>query len=69
VRDPAGYAKIEKDFVGCKPRTRALITDKDRAAFMRHVNDLRLILDGASDSVAADGPQTRRVVGAAERIR
>ena len=43
----AGYAKIDKDFVGKKPRTRIAITRAGRRAFERHVAYLRDILSSA----------------------
>jgi DNA-binding MarR family transcriptional regulator len=52
--ETAGYVKIEKDFVGRKPRTRAMMTAKGRAAFMRHVAYLRLIIDGPREALAAE---------------
>lgn len=42
----AGYVRLEKDFVGKKPRTRASITKAGAAAFARHTAYLREILDG-----------------------
>ena len=41
----AGFARIVKDFVGRKPRTRVGITAPGRRAFRRHVAYLREILD------------------------
>ena len=43
----AGYVKIEKDFVGKKPRTRVTLTKTGRKAFAHHVAYLRDVLDGA----------------------
>ena len=43
----AGYVKIEKDFVGKKPRTRVTMTRAGRKAFARHVAYLRDVLDNA----------------------
>ncbi len=42
----AGYVKIEKDFVGKKPRTRLAITKSGKRAFAAHVAYLRDVLDG-----------------------
>ncbi len=50
----AGYMEVEKDFVGRKPRTRAMLTSKGRAAFLRHVNYLRTLLDDQSQPRAAE---------------
>ncbi len=44
----AGYLRVEKDFVGRKPRTRVALTPEGRRAFQRHVAYLREILDGES---------------------
>ncbi len=44
--ETAGYVKIEKDFVGKKPRTRAAITKDGRRAFARHVAYLRDVIGG-----------------------
>lgn len=43
----AGYVKIDKDFVGKKPRTRAAITKEGRRAFASHVAYLRDVIDNA----------------------
>jgi DNA-binding transcriptional ArsR family regulator len=50
----AGYVKIEKDFVGKKPRTRAAITKEGRKAFARHVAYLRDVLDNANMANGAE---------------
>ena len=42
----AGFARIVKDFVGRKPRTRVGITAPGRRAFQSHVTYLREVLDG-----------------------
>jgi DNA-binding MarR family transcriptional regulator len=49
----AGYVTIEKDFVARKPRTTVAITPGGRAAFARHVNYLRSLLDNPPTSRAA----------------
>jgi DNA-binding MarR family transcriptional regulator len=43
--ESAGYVKLEKDFVGKKPRTRASITRAGAAALAEHIAYLRSILD------------------------
>lgn len=48
--ETAGYVKIDKDFVGKKPRTRATMTKDGRKAFARHVAYLRDVLDGAGST-------------------
>ncbi|HEV7632503.1 MAG TPA: transcriptional regulator [Steroidobacteraceae bacterium] len=45
--ETAGYLKIEKDFVGRKPRTRVSLTRSGRRAFERHVSYLREIIEGS----------------------
>jgi DNA-binding MarR family transcriptional regulator len=45
----AGYVTTEKDFVGKKPRTRIGMTPTGRAAFRRHVDYLRTLLDEAAE--------------------
>jgi len=45
VLENAGYVEIIKDFVGRRPRTRATITAKGRAAFQGHVAELRALID------------------------
>lgn len=45
--ESAGYVKLEKDFVGKKPRTRASITRAGATAFAGHTAYLRGILEGA----------------------
>jgi DNA-binding MarR family transcriptional regulator len=42
----AGYLRIDKDFVGKKPRTRVALTRAGRRAFERHVSYLREIIEG-----------------------
>jgi DNA-binding MarR family transcriptional regulator len=44
--EKAGYVDIAKDFVGKRPRTRALLTGKGRRALRQHVAFLRSVLDG-----------------------
>ena len=43
----AGYIRLDKDFVGRKPRTRAVITPAGGRAFRRHTDYLREIIDSA----------------------
>lgn len=43
----AGYVKIEKDFVGKKPRTQVTMTKDGRRAFARHVAYLKDVIDNA----------------------
>lgn len=45
--EQAGYLRLEKDFVGKKPRTRVSVTAAGRRAFLQHVAYLRALLDGA----------------------
>ena len=42
----AGYVRLDKDFVGKKPRTRVSLTRSGRRAFERHVSYLREIIEG-----------------------
>src|SRR5262245_24857297 len=42
----AGYVRVQKDFVGKKPRTRVSLTKPGRKAFEKHVARLRDILEG-----------------------
>jgi DNA-binding transcriptional ArsR family regulator len=44
--EQAGYIRIEKDFVGKKPRTRVAMTRDGRKALVQHVAYLRDILEG-----------------------
>ena len=44
--EKAGYVRVDKDFVGKKPRTRIGLTKVGRKAFNAHVAYLRNILDG-----------------------
>lgn len=46
----AGYIKVEKDFVGKKPRTSVAMTREGRKAFGQHVAYLRDILEGVVSS-------------------
>lgn len=45
--ETAGYVKIDKDFVGKKPRTRVTISKEGRKAFARHVAYLKDVIDNA----------------------
>jgi DNA-binding MarR family transcriptional regulator len=44
VLEEAGYLRIEKAFVGRRPRTTMSLTRKGRAAFRRYVNQLQRIV-------------------------
>ena len=44
--EKADYVKVEKDFVGKRPRTRVAVTDAGARAFRRHISYLRDVLDG-----------------------
>jgi DNA-binding transcriptional ArsR family regulator len=46
----AGYAKLEKDFIGKKPRTRVSITKLGATAFREHTDYLREIIEGSAAS-------------------
>jgi len=46
--EKAGYVRIEKDFVGKRPRTRAFISRPGRTAYAEHLQYLRDILDGVA---------------------
>lgn len=46
--EKADYVRIEKDFVGKRPRTQAFITKPGRRAYERHLAYLRDIIDGVS---------------------
>jgi DNA-binding transcriptional ArsR family regulator len=43
----AGYVRIDKDFVGKKPRTRVAITRPGASAFRAHIAYLRDLIDQA----------------------
>ena len=45
----AGYVVLAKDFVGKKPRTRAIVTREGERAFRAHTDYLREIIDSAKD--------------------
>jgi DNA-binding transcriptional ArsR family regulator len=45
--EAAGYLRIEKEFVGRKPRTRAIATAAGARAFREHTEYLRQIIEGA----------------------
>jgi len=47
----AGYVRIEKDFNGKRPRTRASLTDSGTHAYRDYVIYLRGIIDAASGSI------------------
>jgi len=44
--EKAAYVTIEKDFVGKRPRTRAVISRAGRRAYQAHLQYLRDILEG-----------------------
>ena len=45
--EEAGYVKVEKDFVGKRPRTRVALTKQGRRAFEEYVAYLRDIIDAS----------------------
>ncbi|MFC7291491.1 winged helix-turn-helix domain-containing protein [Hirschia litorea] len=45
--DEAGYITIEKKFVGKKPQTTAILTDKGRQAWLAYLAHMRSMLDAA----------------------
>jgi len=45
--EEAGYAAVEKDFAGKRPRTRIVLTKQGRRAFEDYVAYLREIIDAA----------------------
>ena len=47
VLEKAGFLKIEKEFVGRKPRTTMSLTAKGRKAFRRYVDQLERIVSPA----------------------
>lgn len=44
----AGYIKIKKEFVGKKPHTMLLLTDKGRSAFEKYRKDMKQFFDDIS---------------------
>ncbi len=46
--EKAGYIKVDKQFIGKKPRSRVHITREGRKAYEQHVRYLREILEGTS---------------------
>jgi len=46
--EKASYIRIDKQFVGKKPRTRVHLTGEGRKAFEKHVRYLREILESSS---------------------
>lgn len=48
--EKAGYVKIQKDFAGKRPRTRAGLTAAGRRAFRAHVAYLRGIVEEAGQN-------------------
>ncbi len=54
--EASGYVRMEKDFVGKRPRTRVFITPAGRRGFEAHVAYLREIMEAAEIAGAeADG--------------
>lgn len=43
--EEAGYVKIEKGFVGRKPRTRALLTQAGREAFTAYLDEISRLVE------------------------
>lgn len=48
--EKAGYVRIEKDFVGKRPRTRVAITGPGGRAFRAHLEYLREIVESAAEA-------------------
>ena len=51
----AGYVRVDKDFVGSRPRTTVRLARKGRAAFHRYLDSLEALLKAARAG-AGDGP-------------
>ena len=49
VLEEAGYLRVDKDFVGRKPRTQMKLTPKGRKAFEHYVEYLGRILSGGGE--------------------
>ena len=45
--EKAGYVKVEKDFVGRKPRTRVAMSPAGRRAFQQHIAFLQELIENA----------------------
>lgn len=56
----AGVVRIEKTFVGAKPRTTVFLTDRGRDDFLRYLEALEAVLEQAA---AATAGRTRKRVG------
>ncbi len=54
----AEVVRIQKDFVGARPRTTVFLTDNGRQGFMKYLDALETVLKLASDS-ARSKPQDR----------
>ncbi len=54
VLEEAGVLMIEKKFVGAKPQTRALLTDKGRESFVEYLQVLEEVLKKAAEAVSTN---------------
>jgi DNA-binding MarR family transcriptional regulator len=62
VLEQAGYVKVDKGFVGKRPRTWLSLTKQGRRIFQRHMAALREIADGDGIGTAAAAHARRQVV-------
>ncbi len=46
--EEAGYVEVDKTFVGRKPLTRVRLSEPGRDAYLRYLDALRKLVDGAS---------------------
>ncbi|MGE0826014.1 MAG: winged helix-turn-helix domain-containing protein [Candidatus Binatia bacterium] len=53
VLEEAGAIRIEKTFVGAKPRTTVFLSDAGRKSFIEYLQALEEVLKKAAESVAA----------------
>lgn len=54
--EDAGAVRIEKSFVGSRPRTTVFLTDAGRESFVSYLEVLETVLKRAADALAEGGP-------------
>ena len=55
--DEAGAIRIEKSFVGSRPRTTVFLTDSGRESFVSYLQVLEAVLRRAADALGGDALQ------------
>ena len=67
--EDAGAVKIEKAFVGARPQTTILLSEKGRESFVEYLKALEEVLQKAAQAIATDKKHARLPAPLAKLIR